>query len=191
MKQKLLVALLGTALALPMAVQAQGAYVGVNVGRAEQKLSIDEVGSIKENSTGFKLYGGVDFTKNFGLELGYAVLGKLEESATDGVDTASFSMKPRAFYVAATGTIPLNDQFSFFGKAGLSANRTKISASFNDQSDSDTESETSLMFGIGAAYNFTKNLALVAEYENYGKVLKDDGADLKANMLSLGLRYKF
>jgi OOP family OmpA-OmpF porin len=31
----------------------------------------------------------------------------------------------------------------------------------------------------------------VAEYEDFGKISKDDGADLKANLLSIGVRYKF
>lgn len=191
MKKQLLVVLLGTALAAPIAAYAEGAYVGFNAGRAEQKVSIEE-GSLKDNKTGYKLYGGFGFNQNFGVEAGYVHFGKLSASGTNGVDTASISSKPQALYVAATGTLPLNDQFSLFAKLGVSFNRTKVSTVLNGVPDgSGTENRTTALLGIGAAYNFTKNLALVAEYEDFGKVIKEDGVDLKANLLSIGLRYKF
>ena len=47
------------------------------------------------------------------------------------------------------------------------------------------------MFGVGAAYSVTSALAIVAEYENFGKVLDKNEADTKAQMVSVGLRYKF
>ncbi|MES2025295.1 MAG: porin [Pseudomonadota bacterium] len=193
MKKQLLLAVLGTALVSPLAAHAEGAYVGVNVGRAEQKVSIAE-GSVKDHTTGYKLYGGYGFNQNFGVEGGYVDFGKGSISATDagsGV-TSTVSSKPRSFYLAATGTLPLNEQFSLFAKLGVSFNRTKIH--FEDttgDSENSSKNRTSALIGIGATYNFSKNLALVAEYEDFGKVLKEDGVDLKANLLSIGLRYKF
>lgn len=58
-------------------------------------------------------------------------------------------------------------------------------------SESESHNKTSALFGIGAAYHFDKKLSLVAEYENFGKVASEDGAKLKADLLSIGLRYKF
>jgi OOP family OmpA-OmpF porin len=191
MKKQVLVTLLGAALALPLAAQAEGGYIGANIGRAEQKWSVDDAGSMKDEDTSFKLYGGVNFTKNFGVEVGYVYFGEFSASGTDGLNSASISSKPTSLYLAATGTLPLNDQFSLFAKAGVSANSTKLRATLNGFSVSGTEDDTSAMFGIGAAYNFTKNVALVAEYENFGKVFKEDGLNLKADLISIGLRYKF
>ncbi|MFJ7567609.1 outer membrane protein [Herminiimonas sp. NPDC097707] len=191
MKKQLLLALLGTALTVPLAAYAEGAYVGVNVGRAEQKVSIAE-GSLKDHTTGYKLYGGYGFNQNFGVEGGYVDFGKGSASVTNAGVTSTISAKPRSFYLAATGTLPLNEQFSLFAKLGVSFNRTKIH--FEDttgDSENSSKNRTTALIGIGAAYNFTKNLALVAEYEDFGKVLKEDGVDLKANLLSIGLRYKF
>jgi OOP family OmpA-OmpF porin len=184
MKKQILIALIGTALAAPFAAQAQASYVGVNVGRAEQKLSVDGVGSIKDSDTGFKLYGGYAFHKNFGAEIGYVDLGKA--SVTDGIDTAS--SEPTALYAAVTGTFPLNEQFSLTGKVGVAANRVKVK--FTGEPNS-TEKHTSVMFGIGAAYNFAPNLAAVVEYEKFGKVLKEEGGNLKADLISVGVQYKF
>jgi OOP family OmpA-OmpF porin len=47
------------------------------------------------------------------------------------------------------------------------------------------------MFGVGAEFNFTKNVSMVAEYENFGKVIDENEANTKAQMVSVGLRYKF
>lgn len=127
----------------------------------------------------------------FGVEVGYADLGKDSASGSDGINTASFSIKPKAVYLAATGTLPMNEQLSLFAKVGASANHTELNATFNGASDSSTEKRTTAMFGIGVAYNFSKNCAMVGEYENFGKVIQEDGAELKADMLSLGVRYKF
>ncbi|MFI5444782.1 outer membrane beta-barrel protein [Polaromonas sp. UC242_47] len=191
MKKQLLLAFVGTALLAPWAAQAEGAYVGVNVGRAEQKASIAE-GSLKDNSTGYKLYGGYALNQNFGLEGGYVDLGKASVSSRNGAVTSKISSKPNAFYLAATGTLPLNDQFSLFAKLGVSLNHTKIH--FEDTTGANENSSkrrTTALIGIGAAYNISKEMALVAEYEDFGKIARADGLDLKANLFSIGLRYKF
>jgi OOP family OmpA-OmpF porin len=172
MKKQLLIALIGTALAAPFAAQAQvpGAYVGVNVGRAEQNYS----GPADDKDNAFKLYGGMMYDKNFGAEIGYVDLG---EGNNGGLST-----EPRALYLAATGTYPLNEQFSLSGKVGVSANRVKVAG--------DSESRASLLLGVGATFNFAPNLAAVLEYEHFGKVYKE-AFDIKADMVSVGLRYKF
>jgi OOP family OmpA-OmpF porin len=191
MKQTFLAVAITAALAVPFAAHAEGAYIGANVGHVNQKASVDDLGSETESKTGYKLYGGFDFSKNFGVEGGYVDFGKSSGSGTDGVDTFSYSLKPTGVYVAVTGTLPLSEQFSLFGKVGASFNHTKARVTLNADSASGSDNRTSTLIGIGAAYNFNKNLALVAEYEDFGKVIKDDDASLKVNMFSIGLRYHF
>ena len=190
MKKHLLAVLITSAFAFPIAAHAAGSYVGINAGSVEHKLSV-EGDSANENKTGFKLYGGYGFTENFGVELGYAHLGKVSASFNDGFDNGSLSYKAHAIYLAGTATLPLTPQFSLFAKAGITANRGKMSASLNGQSDSLSGSNTTGMFGVGAEFNFTKNLSMVAEYENFGKVMDENEFNTKAQMVSVGLRYKF
>jgi OOP family OmpA-OmpF porin len=185
MKKQLFAAVVSAALAFPLFAQAEGAYIGANVGRSELKLSIDQEGTNKKSNTGYKAYAGYDFTQNFGAEAGYVDFGKVNRT----IDGTTLEAKSHAFYAAATGTLPLNEQFSLFAKAGVSQNRTKISIS--DASGSESKNKTSAIFGIGAAYHFDKKLSLVAEYENFGKVASEGGDKLKADLLSIGLRYKF
>jgi OmpA-OmpF porin, OOP family len=190
MKKHLLAALVTSAFAFPMAAHAAGSYVGINAGSVEHKASIDGA-SDSENKTGFKVYGGYGFTENFGVELGYANLGKVSSSINDGFDNGSLTYKSHAVYLAGTATLPLTPQFSLFGKAGITANRGKLSATLNGESDSFTRTNTTAMFGVGAEFNFSKNLSVVAEYENFGKVIDENEGNTKAQMVSVGLRYKF
>jgi OmpA-OmpF porin, OOP family len=185
MKHSIIIAAIA-ALAAPLAAQADNAYFGANVGRAEQKISND-IDSTKENTTGFKLYGGYDFNRNVGIEGGYVDFRKVEKSAL-GYGASS---KPESIYVAATGTLPLNDQFSLFGKAGVAFSHTKVDGWGPGFSDSVTNNQTTPMIGIGASFAMDKKISFVAEYENFGKVAKDDGGDIKADLLSFGVRVKF
>ncbi|NVD71129.1 outer membrane beta-barrel protein [Duganella sp. BJB1802] len=174
------------ALAAPLAVQAEGYYVGGNIGRAEQKADVGSA-SFKESATAYKLVGGFNYNKNFGAEIGYADLREVTVSGNG----ASISSKPSAFYVAATGTLPLNEQFSLFGKLGIAAAHEKLTATYGRFTDSGTDNRTTPYISVGAAFVLNKQVSFVAEYENFGKVAKDGSANIKADMFSAGVRYSF
>ncbi len=182
MQTKLIFALI--AAAAFTSAQAEQSYVGVNVGRAEQKLTASGIGSVKDTDTGFKLYGGYQFDQNFGIEAGYNWLG----TANFGSGVNSFTTKPQSLYLAATATLPLADQFALFAKLGASRNRTRLSA---PGVSSDTVHRTSALVGVGLSYAFAPNIAAVLEYEDFGKLADEDGVNLKANLISVGLRFKF
>jgi OOP family OmpA-OmpF porin len=171
-----------------VAIAAPGAYVGVNAGSTDQKLSAEgESGS--ETSTGFKVYGGYQATDAIGIEAGYAAFGK----ASAGDDEFYLSAKPTAFYAAVTGTMPVSPSLDLFGKLGVAKSETTITAFDGGVGGSVERKGTSALFGIGAQYKFSDTMSLVAEYENYGKVAKFDEGDLslKITQVSIGLRVAF
>jgi OOP family OmpA-OmpF porin len=190
MKRPLLIALLGIATAIPFSVQAQGGYIGLNVGRANNDPDIGGVTVLSkdEKDTGFKFYGGYGFTRNWGAEVGFADLGKVNNVYRAGTSNIGLNYRAKSLYAAGTGTLPLTDRFSLFGKLGIAANRTSGGASASGLTFNGRGTHSSLMGGIGAKFNFTPNLGLVVEYEDFGKV--DDGS-AKANMWSAGVRYQF
>ncbi len=192
MKKQMLAVLVGAVVALPVVASAQSAYIGLNAGKATQKVTVEGDGSAKDDFNSYKLYGGYNFNNNFGIEGGYAHLGTLDATFISGGNRNDFKIKARSIYLAAVGTLPINEQFALFAKAGLSANRVKVSWTENGVfQGSGSESRTSPMFGLGAKYNFSKSWSVVAEYENYGKTLKSDGDHLKTHAFSLGARYSF
>lgn len=185
MKQTILFTLLA---ALAGTAAAQTSYIGGSIGRGEQKLSSDDLAfSSKEHKFAYKLFGGYNFNQNFGLEAGFADLRKAEAS-TRGL---SVETHPTALYFAATGTLPLNQQFSLIGKAGVAYNHVKVTNSFAGVSDSDKDHRTDAYLSVGASYAVNSNISVVAEYEYFGKPVKEDGDTLKANMISVGVRYAF
>jgi OOP family OmpA-OmpF porin len=190
MKKHLLAVLATSAFAFPLAAQAAGAYVGASVGSVEHKLTVDGDAATADK-TGAKLLAGYGFTDHFGIELGYAHLGRLSASASDGINSASLSYKAQVLYLAGTATLPLGSQFSLFAKGGVTANHAKGSVTLNGNNKNGRSGNATGMFGVGAAYSVTPALAIVAEYENFGKVLDKDEAHTKAQMVSVGLRYKF
>ena len=181
MKKNILIALIAAAAIAPVAAQAES-YVGNSIGRGEQKLSGDF--SAKDHATTYKFFGGYQFSTNFGIEAGWADLGKMEVSG--GGD--SFSTHPRSLYVAATGTYPLAEGFALTGKIG--AARTRTTLSVTGEGD-EKESKTALLLGVGGTYAITPTVQAVVEYEHFGKIIDEDGASLKANVLSVGVRFKF
>ncbi|MYM26989.1 outer membrane beta-barrel protein [Duganella sp. CY15W] len=182
---KIVIALIA-ALAAPLAAHAEGAYVGGNIGRAEQKADIASY-SVKESTTAYKVYGGYNYTKNFGAEVGFADLREAEKT----INGARISSKPQSLYVAATGTLPLDDQFALFAKVGVARNHVKMDVSSKFGSANGSDNRTSPFIGVGASYALNKNISFVAEYENFGKVAKDGSSNIKADFLSVGVRYAF
>jgi OmpA-OmpF porin, OOP family len=180
MKKNILIALLAAAALAPVAAQAES-YVGVNAGRSEQKLTNDGyTGRTKDKASATKIYGGYQFSPIFGIEAGLANLGKVEDSES--------SARPRSIYVAATGTWQLKERLALFGKVGAVSTHTKIDELSTGPY---TQKETGLMYGVGITYAFTPAVWAVAEYEDFGKIIKDDGVDLKATALTFGIRVKF
>lgn len=183
--KKILIALIATACAAP--AFAADSYVSASVGHAKQKFNGDGL-SISEKDTGFKAAVGHNFMPGVGVELGYTSFG--EARMSDG--TVAAWAKPKTLYAAVVGEVPLTPQFSVLGKAGVARTKTRVGAFVGSTAVADRVYENSPVVGIGAAYALTDRVKLVAEYENYGKII-DEGSDgdLKADMVSVGLRMAF
>jgi OOP family OmpA-OmpF porin len=184
MKNTLMLVLIAAAGLAASGAHAQQSYVGVNVGQTEQKLSINGVGSVKDEDTAFKIYTGYRYDQTFGIEAGYVNHGEAEVRGA-GLRVGS---KPQSLYLAATATLPLANQFSLFGKLGASYNRTKLNATGAAE---EKENRTTPLIGIGAAYAFTPAVSGVLEYEHFGKVVDQDGGNLKARAITIGVRATF
>lgn len=136
-----------------------------------------------------KLYGGYQITPNWGIELQYSDLGKRDVVArtATGAPIVAGTFKATQYSIAGTGTLPLGANFSLLGKLGISNNHGKISV----LGQSDSGSKTSLMAGVGVAYNLTPALAVRLEYEDFGKMGDGFGGSIRTNSTSVSLKYAF
>ena len=166
-----------------------GWYVGGSIGQSKIDCSTGGVAGVScdDSDTAFRVLGGYQFNKYLGAELGYADLGK----ATISGAGLSASVEAKAWDLVGVGRLPLADRFSLFGKLGmyradsdLSSNTPLIPAS------SDTNSD--ITYGVGAQYDFNKNLGVRAEWQQYKKVGSDStGGEGDVDVMSIGVVYRF
>lgn len=183
MKKNLLIALIAAASIAPVAANAQ-AYLGATGGVAHQKAtSAGDSVALKDHDTSFEFFGGYQFHKNFGLQAGYVVLNKLRIDS-DPV----FTIAPNTVYLASTVSYPINKQFAITGKLGVASTRTTFNAS--KMKTREFRNNTAVV-GFGLTYVLTPEITAVAEYENFGRVVNQDGAKLKADNLAVGFRVNF
>jgi OOP family OmpA-OmpF porin len=171
---------------------AGDAYVGASVGRSQQSAHLGAfLSDHGDQATAYKLFGGYQFNQNFGVETGFADLGKLSiDGSSEGLP-AWGDLRTRSFYAAGTASLPLTDKFAVSGKLGVAVNRVTETIHTPGWSGSESRNRASLLAGVGASYALNEKVSLVAEYENFGKVAKSGGDHLKAEMVSVGGRMKF
>ena len=185
-------------------------YVGLGVGQG--KMSFPSISTTylgypitgagdKTTDTSYKLYGGYNFTQNWGVEVGYNDFGNgySVKGTISGTPYTISDMKGHSWYVAGTGTLPLQNGFSLFAKLGVAENHTDGgSACVSGNCGSvGSENHSSVLYGVGASYNFTKQWAARLEYEDFGKVTSDDvwgtggSGAVKASAWTLSAKYSF
>jgi hypothetical protein len=189
---KLLAVLIASAAAMS-ATQAQTttaprAYVGAGIASADHEFK--QSGATNVDTEGYKasgkLFGGYDFNQNWGVEAGYTDFRKSDVNYSIGGVNTRGETDGHAVYLAAKATLPVNEQFSVYGKLG--AARTKSELEMLNAAQNMSRSKTEAYGALGAEYKLNQNVSLVGEYERYGKS-KDFGA--KADVLTIGAKYAF
>lgn len=170
------------------AAQAQGPYVGVGISTADRTLGIGGVSNVSGDGykASGKVFGGFEIDQMWGVEAGYLDQRSTDYGYTLGGVAGRADTDGRSFYLAGKASAPINEQFSVFGKLGVSHNKTTLTAStpILNRSESDNEAYA----GIGGQYNLSKQVALTLEYERFGKS-KDFGA--KPDVWTVAARYSF
>jgi len=172
------------------AAPAQGFYIGGSVGQSDydDNNAIPDLitsGSVDGSDTGFKIFGGYQFNQHFGLELSWVDLGKAGYSGRFGaLNVTGGSVETSGLNFSAVGILPLGSNFALFGKVGFFAWESNASDVTGGLPFSGTEDGSDVSYGIGASFNFTKNLSMRAEWERFKAVGDID-------LLSIGVVFKF
>jgi OOP family OmpA-OmpF porin len=182
------------ALALSGALTASQAsaqfFVGGSVGQSdiddEITTGLITSGTVDGKDTAWKNFGGYMFKRHFGVEAAYVDLGEVSYSgAFSGLPVTGGKVELTAFNVSALGALPINEQFSLFGKIGFfgweaEASDTTAGVPFSAKDDG-----TDLSFGFGVMFNFTPNFGVRAEYEFFQTDIGDAG------LISIGAAWRF
>lgn len=207
MKIKRAIALIGFITAgagtgLPALAQDSGWYAGASAGWSTARdycPNAIPVGSSCDDSGGaYSVFGGYQFIKYLGIELGYVDLGKVGASAPAlGI---SETIKARGFELSGVGTLPIGSRFELYAKAGLYVLDVDYACSGSGCTSISSLSETAsdFTYGVGAIVSFSKNIGLRVQYQRYQDVGFDTtigSVAIKAkddvDAFTLGLMFRF
>jgi OOP family OmpA-OmpF porin len=152
-------------------------YVGGDIGSSKFKVD-GESGS----KTGFGATLGYTLNPNVAFELSARRLGSWKE---DGV-----TVKANALQASVLGIAPITNEFSLYGRLGLTRNSVKAT----EGGYSGSVHKTKALFGLGASYQLAKNVSLRGEYMNLGSNKLGSGADtvtVKMHQFNVGVTYAF
>lgn len=204
------IALFG-ALGAPAAMaQATGWYTGGSVGASRATIDDERIqnglagqglgtSSIdnRERDTAFKLFGGYQFNRYFGVEGGYFDLGKFGYTAhTTPAGSLTGDIKVKGLNLDLVGSYPITDRFSVLGRVGVISARTDGSFSASGAArvpyagTQTSERFTDAKLGAGVAYAFTDALSMRLEAERY-RIHDSVGNHGDVDVVSVGLVYRF
>ena len=149
-------------IAVPSVGMAQSPwYAGVHIGQSDFDEANDE-------DTAFRILGGYQVNQMFAAELAYTDFGKVQ------------GVKGNAIELVGVGSWPIANQFSVYGKLGLSRGEFKAGGVSEDSIE--------VTYGVGVRYDMSQQIGLRAEWQNYPDV--GDGAS-DVSVLSVGVVFKF
>ena len=161
-------------------------YVGVGLGKSQADITCPAATSCDDKDTAYKLYGGLEVNEFMSMEFGYVDLGKSTYSGA-----VSGKRDTRGMSVQLVGTYSLSPKFTLLGKGGFGILHTEVDGTVvASNSEADTDLEWSL--GLGAQYNFTKNVGMRVEWERYfnvGDASTTGEADV--DLITAGVIFKF
>jgi len=197
------------AIATPFAAADDtGWYGGVNVGQSKAKIDDGRITgkllgsglatssiSNDDRDTGYKIFGGYKFNRNFAVEGGYFDLGRFGFSATTApAGTLNGNIKLKGLNLDAVGILPITEKFSAFARVGVTYAEARDSFSgtgaVNVINTNPSKREANLKFGGGLQYDFTQSLGMRLEAERY-RVNDAVGSRGDIDLFSAGLVYRF
>ena len=183
MTRKLMLLALILAVAAPAA--HAGGYLGAGVGQAYTKVEETDISiDLDGDTTGWKIFGGYNFLKYFGVEASYVDFGSVTD-ASSGVEIKS---EAKTFDAFAVGKIPFPvvEPFVKIGYANVDSTATLSTDSFSDKS-------WGLAWGAGVGFNILKKLHLRVEYEQFDVSPDYEGVepDTDLYMISAAAAWRF
>ncbi len=185
-----------------------GWYGGVNIGQSRAKIDNANITSNllgsgfatnsisnDDRDTGYKLFAGYKYNRNFAVEAGYFDLGQFGFTATTvPAGTLNGRIKLKGVNLDAVGILPINEKFSAFGRIGVAYAEAQDSFSgtgaVNVLNSNPSKREANLKYGGGLQYDFTPSLGMRFEAERY-RINDAVGSKGDVDLLSLGLVYRF
>lgn len=195
--------------ALAQTGDQSGWYVGANLGRSDVKINGDDVNnafanqglttssSLDRHHSAYSLNLGYQINPYFAVQGDYVDLGKHSLSGTvtaPTADTLGGDLKIRGYDLSAVGILPINTDWAVYGKAGAFRAKTDLDAGSTGAVavSSQSHDDTVPTYGVGASYDFTKNIIGKLEWNRYQHVGDSNVTGRgNVNLVTVGLAYQF
>ncbi len=174
------IALLAQIFLMQVAVADGTWYVGASIGSANFDNGIDGF-QLDSDDTAMRFYGGYRFNEHFSVDGGYLDFGQFDAFVDSGGNPIQISEDADGFLFAATGSIPLSDKLSLYGRLG---------AFFWDGESlignvDDNVSDVNAHLAAGIRAKIYKNLSVTVDWSRFDL----DGTN--ADLLAIGLQVGF
>jgi OmpA-OmpF porin, OOP family len=176
--KKIAIVLLLSAVAVPAV--ASDMYVGLRAGQAKTNIDNNTFNNstlTSTNPTGWGVFIGHDFNPNFAFEAEYLNLGEIKAGTS--------SAKSTGFSLSGIGSIPLNENFSLFGKLGFAM----ITGSPGGSYTGNDKKSRALTYGLGGQFNLNPSVGIRLGWDKYK--FNDTGLSGNASLISVGGLIKF
>lgn len=158
-----------------------GWYGGLGLGNAKFDGACNAATSCDDKDSAWKLFGGYNFSNTLGVELGYHDLGSFTASSP----TFAANGNVTGIELSGVGRLPINQQFSLFGKIGGFRWDRDVSLT---GVGTGSATGTDWTWGLGASYAFTPRVAGRLEWQQFRDV-GGNGSDV--NALTASAVFKF
>ena len=212
MKTTLAVRLIGaaglTVLAASALAQDGGYYYGgLGIGRSssgldEARASEAQLGGLATTSiskddkgTAYKVFGGYQFTRYFGVEGGYFNLGRFGfTTTTEPAGTLEGRIRVQGLNLDLVGTLPMTDRLSAIGRLGAQYAKTRDNffgtGAVVLTDPNPNKRDLHYKMGVGLQYAFSESFYLRGEAERY-RVNDGVGHMGDVDVLSVSLVFPF
>jgi OOP family OmpA-OmpF porin len=146
---------------------AQGWYAGLSIGQGKADLGSGGAGfsgSLDDKDTTFGARLGYDFTRYFGMELGYYNLGKYNFNGTFSGLPVSGNADLKSYSVSVVGTLPFSEHFSAYGKAGYARSRATGNANIAGFGGNASDWTNEAVYGAGLKWMVDRQWGLFTEW---------------------------
>ncbi len=160
-------------------------YWGLGVGQARARIDDKRIAETlagsglttnavahDERHSAYKVFGGYQFNRYLGMELGYFHLGRFGFSAaTTPPGTLNGEFRVQGANLGVVGTMPFTENFSGLARIGVQYARTRTAISGTgavtvaDPQPSDREANVKI--GLGLQYAFSPGFLMRAEVERF------------------------
>lgn len=171
--------------------EESGGYFGAAIGRTSvSDYCSDTAGlvvtSCDNKDTSFKIFGGLRFTRNVGVEVAYVDLGKYPVSGSIGGSPFTVRTELTGVTVQAVGIVPFGNEFSLMGRIGAILWDLNSSATIGGFSGATSDSGVDIAIGVGAQYKFARNFGVRADLDYYPNLGNSNTGESNVTAVSIG-----